>query len=201
MKITSIKQQVKRVNRYSIYIDDKYSFSLSDGELLNTGLVPNQELTVEQLTELKDTARIDKGFSSALGLLARRARSRWELEQYLTRKEYDAPTSVVILNKLSKYGYVNDEAFATAWVENRRLLKATSRRRLTQELRQKRVPDEIIQKVLAEDETDERSILTDLVARKRKQTKYQDSLKLMQYLSRQGFSYDDIKTAIQEADE
>jgi SOS response regulatory protein OraA/RecX len=38
-----------------------------------------------------------------------------------------------------------------------------------------------------------------VIERKRRQTKYQDDTKLMQYLARQGFGYDDIKSALQNS--
>ena len=44
MKITAIKQQVKRQDRYSIYGDGKYLFSFSESELLNSGIKIGQEL-------------------------------------------------------------------------------------------------------------------------------------------------------------
>jgi len=198
MKITAIKQQVKRADRYSIYVDGKYAFSLSEGELLNTGLRINQEFTETELIELKDKAVLDKAYDRALNLISRRPRSEWEMRNYLKRKGYEETVIQETLNRLSISGYVNDLDFARRWVENRRLLKATSKRRLTQELRQKRVNDEIVEQVLSEDETDEREVLRELIARKRKQAKYQDNLKLMQYLSRQGYNYDDIKSVISE---
>ncbi len=196
MKITDIKQQVKNQSRYSIFVDGKYSFSLSELALINSGLHTGQEVTKEELESLKDTAKLDKAYNRALALVARRSRSEWELRDYLKRKEYDEPIITEILNRLSNYGYVDDEAFARMWVENRRLLKSTSKRRLAQELRQKRISSEIIDKVLAEDETDELEVLRELVASKRKLPRYQDDLKLMQYLARQGFSYDDIKAVL-----
>jgi SOS response regulatory protein OraA/RecX len=82
-------------------------------------------------------------------------------------------------------------------VRNRRLLKPVSVRRLKQELRQKRIADDIAEQVLAADETDDRAVLRELIARKRRQTKYQDDLRLMQYLARQGFGYQDIKNALE----
>lgn len=198
MKITDIKQQVKRVDRYSIYVDGKYSFPLGESELLNLGLRIGQEYTEAELEDLKQRAVLDKGYDRALNLISRRPRSQWELEDYLKRKDYDKESTSAILNMLSERGYVDDADFAKRWVENRRLLKATSKRRLRQELKQKRVTDDVIDEVLAADETDEREVLRDLVERKRKQTKYQDNLKLMQYLSRQGYNYDDIKSALDE---
>lgn len=198
MKITDIKQQVKRVDRYSVYVDGKYSFPLGESELLHIGLRIGQEFTETELDGLKYKAVIDKGVDRALNLVMRRPRSRWELEDYLKRKDYAPETIASILNILSEKGYIDDSDFARRWVENRRLLKATSKRRLRQELKQKRVEDDVIDEVLAADETDEREVLRELVERKRKQTKYQDNLKLMQYLSRQGYNYDDIKSVLEE---
>lgn len=196
MKITKITQQVKRADRYSIFVEGKYSFSLSESALLQSKLASGQELTREQIGEYKQLSADDKVYGQALRYAAMRARSMWEMEQYLKRKNAAPPLARSILNKLSDIGLLSDETFARAWVANRRLLKATSRRRLAQELRAKRVPAEIIERALGEDETDELSVLKELVERKRKQAKYQDNLKLMQYLARQGFSYDDIKSVI-----
>jgi regulatory protein len=196
VKITNIKQQVKRSDRYSIYVDGKYCFSFGETELLNSGLHINRELSGEELEGLKDTAAADKAYDRALNYISLRRRSEWEIRDYLKRK--DSPPTLVnlIVNKLSISGYVDDVKFAEAWVRNRRLLKATSQRRLSQELHAKRVNDEIVRQVLAKDETDETEVLTELIAKKRKQTKYQDNLKLMQYLARQGYNYDDIKSAL-----
>lgn len=196
MKITAIKQQVKRADRYSIFIDEKYVLSLSETELLNQHLRIGQELTDEGLRVLKDNSVIDKAYDKALNLIFRRSRSEWEIRDYLKRNQYEPEVIDSIVERLTDRNYLNDLHFAKSWVDNRRLLKLTSKRRLTQELRQKRVSDEIIEQVLGEDETDELQLLKDLVERKRKQTKYQDNLKLMQYLARQGFSYDVIKEAI-----
>ncbi len=198
VKITNIKQQVKRADRYSIYVDGKYLFSFSEAELLNVGLKIGQEFSQSELDTLKGKAVLDKGYDRALNLIMRRPRSEWELRDYLKRNDYAENYIQEILNKLSKRGYVDDADFARRWVENRRLLKATSKRRLTQELRQKRVSDEDIQSALEADETDEQQVLRELIERKRKQSKYQDDQKLMQYLIRQGFRYGDIKTILNE---
>jgi regulatory protein len=128
-----------------------------------------------------------------------RPRSRWEMEQYLKRKQCSPALAEIILNKLSIMQILDDRVFAEAWVANRRLLKTTSRRRLLQELRAKRVPDEIAEQAVSADQTDERAVLAELITRKRRQARYQDDQKLMQYLAGQGFGYGDIKAALEEA--
>lgn len=198
MKISDIKQQERLKNRYSVYVDGKYAFSFSESVLLEHKLHIGQELDEAQVKAYKKLSADDKAYGLTLAYIARRARSEWELRDYLKRKNYDEGLREQIIAKVRDLGLLNDRAFAESWVANRRQLKSMSKRRLTQELRQKRVGDDIIMQVLAEDETDERRILQELVAKKRKQTKYQDDTKLMQYLARQGFSYDDIKAALQE---
>lgn len=199
MKITSIKQQVKQANRYSVFVDGKYSFSLSESALLDSKISSGLELSQAELDVLKKMSASDKAYGRALNYAAIRPRSEWEVRFYLKRKDVDEEEAAAIVEKLQHIGLLNELEFARSWVANRRLLKATSKRRLVQELHQKHVPDHIISQVLEEDEGDEREILRDLVARKRKQTRYKnDNVKLMQYLARQGYSYDDIKSVMQE---
>lgn len=199
MKITAIKRQVKRADRYSIFVDDKYAFSLSDGALLESKLVNGQELTVAQVKRLKQASADDKLYNNALAYATLRPRSTWEMEQYLRRKKCSPELEKVILSKLSDLDLVDDKTFALSWVANRRLLKPMSRRKLIQELRAKRVPEDMITRAIEADATDEQAVLAEIIGRKRKQSRYQDDQKLMQYLAGQGFGYGDIKTALGDA--
>lgn len=198
MKITNIKQQVKRADRYSVFVDDKYAFSLSEAALLQQGIASGQELDAGQLKELKEASGADKAYGNALRYVAMRPRSVWEMETYLRRKEVDELVAETIIDRLSRVGLLDDLAFAKAWVANRHLLRSTSKRKLQVELKQKHVPESIIAQVLAEDETNEHDSLRALVAKKR--SRYPDQQKLMQYLARQGFGYDDIKTVLDSFD-
>ncbi len=196
MKITEIKQQVKRQDRYSIFVDGKYSFSLSENELMKSGVRVDKEFSKDELAELKDTAVLDKAYMRCLDLLARRARSEWEIRDYLRRKDYEPEVIELIIQRLLRAKYIDDFAFGKSWVANRRSLKSTSKRKLTQELKQKRLDDSVINQVLEEDETDEQEVLKELITKKRNQSRYQDEQKLIAYLLRQGFNYSDIKETI-----
>ena len=201
MIVSSIRSQVKREGRYSIFVDGMYSFSLSAEALLDAGLTNGQELTEADVRRYKKLSADDKAYGLALAYVARRMRSRGELQDYFRRKQYDPELSDDIMQRLERGGFVDDAEFARRSVENRRLLKATSTKRLRLELRQKKVADDIIRTVLAEDETDERDILRELIAKKQKQSRYQDEQKLIAYLARQGFNYDDIKSVLHDQNE
>jgi regulatory protein len=196
MKITSIKQQIKRADRYSVFVEGKYEFSLSEGALLESKVASGQELTKEQLGEFKKLSADDKLYNQTLRYVAMRPRTEWEIEFYLERKSASPPLVESILNKLSNIGLIDDRKYAQAFINDRKLLRPASRRKITAELRKKRVADEIIQQVTSAEELDDQTALRAMIERKRRQTKYQDDTKLMQYLARQGFGYDDIKSAL-----
>ncbi|MDL2363647.1 MAG: RecX family transcriptional regulator, partial [Patescibacteria group bacterium] len=200
MKITAIKAQVKRAGRYSIFVDDKYSFSLSDTALLESKVVNGQELTEQQLRAYKELSDDDKVYGRVLNYVALRPRSEWEIRFYMERKKTPPPLIDQTLNKLSIMDLINDLKYAESFVRDRRLLRPTSRRKMMMELKKKRVSEEIIQEALGSEPEVEQIALQELIVRKRRQSKYADNTKLMQYLAGQGFNYGDIKAALQQDD-
>lgn len=198
MTITGIKSQVKNPERVSIYIDGAYYFSLTKNQLLDSKLRLNQEITEAEIADFKNLSDYGKLLEKTLNYLAIRPRSRRELVDYFWRKKIDDSQKTKILDFLESKNYINDAEFAKAWVRSRQLTKLVSKKRLILELRQKGVADDCAQIALAEYKHDDTGVLRDLIAKKRTQTRYKDPQKLMQYLARQGFSYDDIKFAMSQ---
>ncbi len=194
MIVTAIKRQVKRAGRVSIFVDGKYSFGLSDNALLDSKLFVGQELSEREIKQLRQSADEDKIYGNAMRYAAMRLRSRWEIEQYLVRKKCPAPLAESILSKLSEIGLIDDAAFARAWIQNRKLLKPTSRRTILQELHGKRVSEAAIEQAFANEPNDDEAALKQLITKKR--AHYPDDQKLMQFLARRGFRYEDIKRAL-----
>ncbi len=198
MKITAIKRQIRQQGRYSIFLEGKYVFSLGEAALLEAKLVSGQELSPQQVKEFKQLSVDDKLYSNTLRYLAIRQRSEWEIKSYLQRKNASPSLSETILNKLSNIGLINDKKFAEVFVSSRRASRSTSQRKLKLELQQKRISSDLIEQVIHEEEIDEQATLLELIAKKRHQSRYQDDLKLMQYLVRQGFNYGDVKDALKK---
>jgi regulatory protein len=198
MKVTQLKQQVKRADRFSIYIDNKYSFSLSSDELLTSKLYVGLELTSSQLSDLVKLSENSLVKAQCNHYLSYRLRSKWEMETYLKRKGYSPKIIDDTLKYLTDKKLVDDREFASRWIENRLLLKPTSINILKLELKQKHISSEIINSELKSREIDELPIINQLIEKKRQSSKYQDNLKLMQFLARRGFSYDLIKRALND---
>ncbi len=198
-KITNIKQQVKNKDRISVYVDDKYSFSLSAWQFSSAGLKLGEDIDKERVEQLREESDFGKLHDRTLMWLMLRPRSTWEVEDYLRRKTDDGDVRTKLLAAFLEKKYIDDEDFAQRWVANRRLLKPVSKLKLRQELLKKRVPKEIIDQTLEADETNEADVLVELIAKKRKITRYQNDRKLMEYLARQGFRYGDIKDALEQS--
>lgn len=197
MKITKISQQLKQRDRYSVFVDEKYTFSLSESALLESGIASGRELTAAEVEDFKRLSHDDKIYGQALRYIAMRSHTTWEMQFYMERK--GAPPALIeqILNKLTDVGLLDDYKYAASFVKDRRLLRSSSRRKITAELMKKRVLSGAIEAAFADSEpNEERTALRDMITRKRRQTKYQDNDKLMQYLARQGYGYSDIKNAL-----
>lgn len=199
MIITAIKPQVKNAERVSIYVDSEYSFSLSKNQLLEVGLIRGQELSDGGLAKLQLLGDYGKLLERTLNFVLLRPHSKKEVTEYLNRKRVDPDEQEKIINYLVQLNYVDDVAFAKAWVRSRQQTKQMSKRSLIMELKQKGITEPEIASALQNEDYNERSALLELIAKKSKQTRYQDQQKLMQYLARQGFGFEDIRDALMES--
>ena len=214
MKITDISLQARDKNRVNVSVDGKYRFSLDVYQVGDLGLKIGKEYTDKELTELETESQYGKMYARTLEYCLMRPHSAKEVRDYLYRKTrtvkmrskktgelYDKPgvsqeVTSRVFDRLVEKGYIDDEKFTRYWVENRSLTKGASKRKLTAELRSKGVEQIIIEKFLAESARSDDDEIMKIIAKKR--NRYPDDQKLMQYLARQGFSYDDIKAALAE---
>ncbi len=216
MKITSISAQARNPDRVNISIDGKYRFSLDISQITDLNVKVGRELGEEELAELEIESQFGKLYSRALEYCLMRPHSVREVRDYLYRKTlrtkyknrqgiiieksgYSPALTERVLTKLQQKKYVDDEQFARWWVESRHIAKGASLRQLQAELQTKGVSGAIINQVLHESERNDSDELAKLIARKR--AKYPDDQKLVQYLARQGFKYDDIKAALLDMSE
>lgn len=195
MIISDIKRQKKREQRYSIYLDGTYRFSLDELELSASNLRIGGELTEVEITDWRERSSFNKAYDSSLRFLSYRQRSEREIRTYLHDKDYDDETIRVTIERLIDLNMVNDETFARSWVADRNRMRPRSKRALTMELRVKGIDTDTIAIVLDEIDYDtEVAVLRRLI--ERKASRYSDTTKLMAYLSSLGYTYGLIKEAM-----
>jgi regulatory protein len=215
MKITGISAQAKNADRVNVSVDGKYRLSLDIYQVGELGVKIGKEYTEEELADIENESQFGKLYGRALEYCLMRPHSAREVKDYLWRKtratKYKGRDGQIkeregasqrnadrVFDRLTTRGYIDDEKFARFWVENRNQTKGTSMRRLTVELRAKGVDSSIIESVFSESDRSDDDELQKVIAKKRR--KYDDEQKLIAYLARQGFSYDDIKSALAEED-
>lgn len=214
MKITSVSAQVRNPDRVNISIDGVYRLSLTVMQVVDLGIKVGVEVGDELLEKLEQESSFGKLYQRTLEYCLMRPHSAREVRDYLYRKtkttkyrqkqtgeikeRQGASQSVAdrVFGRLVEKGYIDDEKFAAYWIEHRNQTKGTSRRKLHAELSAKGVENRIIDSALLLSERTDEEELVKVIAKK--QSKYPDQQKFMQYLARQGFRYDDIKTALEE---
>ncbi|MBW4061280.1 RecX family transcriptional regulator [Candidatus Saccharibacteria bacterium] len=197
--VTTITRQKKRDTRYSIKIDGEYSFSLSDLDLSNSSLRVGTQLSDAEVVDWQRRSGDSMAYDLALRYISIRRRSTAEIERYLIRKEYDESVIRDIISRLTEIGLLDDEDFAAAWIRDRQLLRPRSVQALKFELMRLGLSRDVIDSALAKTGGDEIEVVAKLIERRQRQ--YPEREKLMAYLARQGFRYDQIKLAFERISE
>lgn len=217
MKITGLSQQQRDPDRINVMVDGTFRFSLNIYQVADLGIKVGKEYDEKELADLEGESQFGKLYARALEYCLMRPHSSREVRDYLYRKTLSKrykskrtgellerpgvskEVTVRIFDRLAEKGYIDDEKFTRYWVENRNQKKGTSLRKLRAELQAKGVSGDIIDQQLATSERNDTDELRKIISRKRRQ--YPDDQKLLHYLARQGFSYDDSKSALAELDD
>lgn len=202
MIITSIKPQKKTLNRFNVFVDGQYSFSVSDFDLLKYNLKENREIFQETREQLIKEGEFALVFDKTLKFLSYRPRSEQEIKQYFLRKEIGEETAGLVLKKLRDLKLLDDQAFAVWWVEQRSVGQPKGSGFIRQELRQKGVAKDIAETALKDSRPGEtEAMLAEKIALK-KAARWLDlpvlevKKKLYAALAQKGFSYPVIKDTV-----
>jgi regulatory protein len=218
-RITALRAGVRDKTRVNVYMGGRFVFSLALAQVVDNGLKVGLDLSEEDEARLRMESNFGKAYQRGLEWALSRPHSTKELADYVVRKmrpgsrtardqlgqlvtrEYEGWSKEVaerVQATLIEKGYVNDEKFTRYFIENRRVRKGTSRKRLLLELHNKGIHSSFAEKImdeLAEDgfERDDAEEMMKIIAKKRK--KYNDS-QLVHYLVRQGFNYSEAREAV-----
>ena len=211
MKITAITVQTRDKNRVNVSVDGKYRFSLGISQVGDIGLKIGHEYDEAELLAFESESQFGKLYGRSLEYCLMRPRSAREVRNYLYRKTRPTrgktgelrpgiPPEITtrVLEHLTDKSHIDDQKFAHFWVENRSLVKGVSRRKLVAELRSKGIDNTIIEQALTETGRNDALEIQKIITKKR--ARYPDEQKLMMYLARLGFGYDDIKKALSKTE-
>jgi regulatory protein len=120
----------------------------------------------------------------------------------LRSKRFDDPAIDKAIDRLRAQRYLDDEAFARYWIEQRDEHRPRGERAIVSELIQKGVARDVIDLVLGEREPDSevkraREVIRRPITRWMAMDETERKRKIHQFLAQRGFSYDVIEEVIQ----
>ncbi|MBP9503211.1 MAG: RecX family transcriptional regulator [Candidatus Promineofilum sp.] len=196
--ITALTAQVKDPNRVNVFIDGDFACGLAL-EIAAT-LQVGRQITQAELEQLDKRDEIHRGRERVLRLLARRPYSSAEISRYLRRHQYDDEAIKNIIDDLTDVKLIDDDAFATYWVEQRETFRPRSRLALLQELGRKGIERDIVTEALSDlDEAEAaRRVAQKQAGRWRGLPEPDWRTRMTRYLLRHGYPYDLVKDVVTE---
>ncbi len=147
---------------------------------------------------------VERARDAALRLLTVRARSVGELRDRLIRKRFTSAACERVIDDLLAAGLLDDRSFARLWADERVRLRPVGRRRLTAELRSRRISpklaDEVADEVYAEHT--ERELAGRALDRRLRRLSGEptpdDVRRLQAHLLRRGFSHEVVRLVLED---
>lgn len=190
-QITAIEAQKRNRNRVNISLDGEFAFSLD--RLTAVWLKPGRKLSESDIEQLLAQDELENAFARALHFLGYRARSTWELQDFLEGKGVSVTVIISVMDRLKQEGYLDDTRFSQDWVENRSTFRPRSQSLLKTELRHKGIAEPTIQTALDKANLDDIDLAflagRKIAGRYTNLTWEEFRTKLRNHLLRRGFTY------------
>ena len=201
MIITDIKKQKKDENRFSVYVDGEYAFSLIAQDIEYFKLKESCEIAEEKYRFILDTIVYIKAQDLALKYLSYKMRTGKEVRDKLEKSDFSEGIIEKVMEFLTKYNYIDDYQYSMAYIRQSLKLNPVGKYAIQQKLRGYGVEQSVIEKALYDSEIDEEKYAREVIGKKTSGKNYntdRDLRKLQDFLIRTGFSYDITKTVVDE---
>lgn len=194
--VTALVYQQNKRERVDVFLDGRPGFSLA--AILAASLTVGQDLSDEAIAELRQADGREQAFARALHFLSFRPRSETEVRRYLATRDITEADIDAVVERLAGVGYLDDQAFARAWVASRNRLHPRGAQALRYELQQKGIDPDIIRAVLSDLDPLELAYTAarPQAVRWRQLDATAFRRKMAAYLSRRGFAYDVIRATV-----
>lgn len=195
MKIKSIKVGRRDKEKLVIYTECGRCVSarVDDAYMLREG----DELSAALADELEEKYNKTRALKSAAGTLARRSVSKRELARKLLNKGFSEEESRDAVEWFEKRGFLDDEAYAASIVQYYSS-RGYGERRIKEELSRRGI-DRAVSDELTEALPERTEEISNLILKKlgREELTAENKRKIVAFLMRRGFRYDEIRAAFE----
>lgn len=196
MRITRIENSKHVQERVLVYLEEGDPLRITGHELLQFGLYPGMDLSPQLVVQLEASGKRSEGRVKAAQLASGRMMSRKELADKLNRKGIAPDTAEEAVEWLTSLGAVDDAAYAGV-VARHYAASGYGPGRVRQELQKRGVPRELWDDALSQLPDSADAIDGFLKKKLGGRTPDRAALKkLSDALLRRGFSWSDIRPAL-----
>lgn len=190
-------------SRYKVFIEGQFAFTLYKGELSRYHIAEDNRID-EEVYDILRKLVIKRAKLRAMHLLSDMGRTESQLRTKLKRGGYPDEAVEEAIRYVKSFGYINDAEYVRSFIDSRKEKK--SKKEIYAALKQKGVDSDIIEQVFEEMDYGEEDSRQAIEALMRKRNYNPDSAdlkekqKLMGYLMRKGFRYEDVNSVLNSAD-
>ena len=150
MVITKIERQKKNRSRFSVFVDDRYAFSVCEEVYGRFILHQGQQLSESERQQIESAESESTVKMAALRFRSYRPRSIHEVSEYLRKKGYDDQSVQRALAYLTENKLLDDSEFARMMCRDRLKLRPVGKVTMKQLLIKKGIDRSVIDSVLRE---------------------------------------------------
>lgn len=199
-----IKYKSGKGEKVHIYVDNQYSFTTDLNTFYSLNLHENEEIDEEKLTYIKEKVDFSYLYNSAIKILSLRAHSEKELKDKLLRKNRASYIVDDVIYKIKEQKYLDDQAFAVAYIKELFEQKKKSKNFILFKLKQKGISENVVHQILSEYDVDEKDRIKKIIEEKYGKIQINDEKnrrRIYNFLVRAGFDVGDILSALNEMGE
>ena len=144
MKILKYKKLSS--GRYKLELEGSQAVELYEETILKFDLLLKKKIDNLKMIEILEYDKEWDLYYVGLKALKSRFKSTQELRDYLIKKEYSYDLVDIVIEKLLKQGYLNDELFAKSYINNQMITSSRGPIKLSNELFSKGIDQSIVSK-------------------------------------------------------
>ena len=202
-KITKIEYQKKNKERFNVYIDDEYGFSVDISILIEYSLKKDMVLDDSLIDDILRSEERTSVYNYGISILSRYARSEYELRLKMKNKGFEPELIDKAVGTLKEQKYLDDDRYCEMFINDKINISKDGVRKIKEALYYKGIDKKIIEekiKNISQDSEEERALI--LGSKKLPNIKETDTrkkiAKLSNYLIGKGFEYETVNKTVRK---
>lgn len=147
MKIT--KYEKKKNGMYCVFFEDGNNVDIHEEIILKYNLLVKKEASNSLIDKMLDENKVYIAYNLSIKYIAVKMRSRKEIREYLSKKNFDRSTIDEVIILLEKEKYLDDYMYANAFVNDRILLSNDGPYKIESKLKELGIREDAIFKSLS----------------------------------------------------